>query len=87
MLHNDFLFASLFKKDGFPLNLCVCSLSPGLLDFFQLMPILHPIFYIAAITAHIAYHRDFPNQHHSRDIDIISACMTIRIVRHTDDVL
>ena len=47
------------------------------------MPIFHPVFYIAAVAADIAYNGDFSEQSHGRGVDIIAAGMAVGIVRHT----
>jgi hypothetical protein len=51
------------------------------------MSIFYPIFHIAAIATDIADYRDFPDQGHSRGVDIVPAGVSALIVRHTHDIL
>lgn len=63
------------------------TLSESIFYFGKLMPVFYPVFHIAAIAADITDHWDFPNQGHGRGVDIVSAGVSARIIRHTHDIL
>lgn len=70
-----------------PLSHVFSTLSKRSFDFVKLMPVFYPVFHIAAITADIANHRNFSNHGHGCGVDIVSAGVSARIIRHTHNIL
>lgn len=50
------------------------------------MLVFDPVFYITAVTADIANNGNFTEQGHGRSINVVTAGVSSRIIRHTHDI-